>query len=82
MKCPYGCPGQFDYHDCISDPGCQPEEGDIGMCYHCGGWWEMKKGQAVPTIPDEETMTLVMKEVSASRERARENARLHGRKLR
>ncbi len=68
MKCPYLCSDkEWDIQTCITDPNAVPEEGSVGMCYRCGGWWELKNGQPVEFIPSMELMRLVQKELPNAR---------------
>lgn len=71
MKCPHGCTPRVNYafHDCVNEPGAQPEEGDVGICYTCGGWWQLRNGDFVKYAPTAEEVAMVMPEMSASRER-------------
>lgn len=82
MKCPHGCSQcEFGYQDCIGSPGTLPEEGDVGMCYVCGGWWTIIKGACIKYIPTPEESNLAYSHLSASRKRADEAARQERKRL-
>ena len=55
MICPHGCSMEpFWYQDCPECLGSTPQEGDVGMCARCGGWWQVRQGEAVKYEPTAE----------------------------
>lgn len=82
MRCPYGCtPFEFGFQDCVSFPGRLPKEGDVGMCYVCGGWWTISGRQCVKYVPTPEESNLAYSNLEESKKRAEEAARLEGKRL-
>lgn len=66
MKCPYACTNEdFLVYDCPSDPSAVPANGDVGMCYHCGGWWTMVDGHLVEYTPSDEQMQVAYSTIRA-----------------
>lgn len=68
MRCPH-CLKSFDYQDCLTEPGAEPRDGDIGICYGCGGWWAQIEGCPHTYTPTREEMEGAYAQLSASRER-------------
>lgn len=70
MKCPYNCINKdFDFNDCLNNPGALPKNNDIGYCYLCGGWWQMINEELKTYIPTTKEQTLVTSQLIASRQR-------------
>lgn len=72
--CPYmdcTAKGNAVFDDCIDTPGASPEEGSVGICYDCGGWWELRNGRRIEYTPTDEELELVMSSMEMSRERFR-----------
>jgi len=82
LRCPYLCTSKpFAFNDCITQPGHEPEDGDIGCCAVCGGWWILVNGVCEKYDPTLEEMKMVVPEFPASRERARQDAEQRGKRL-
>lgn len=58
-SCP-NCKARFKKHQCIDDPVALPEDGDIGVCYRCGGWWTLKAGRFIEYTPTQEEMAMAI----------------------
>lgn len=70
MKCPHECSSMnYYFQDCLTEPGSQPGEGDIGVCYTCGGWWKIVGGLVAKYTPMQEELELAMPQMSQSKER-------------
>ncbi len=54
-RCPH-CKKTFVRHQCINDSPVQPEDGDYGVCFYCGGWWELHGKRMVEYLPTAEEM--------------------------
>lgn len=73
MKCPHACTDKdFAFTDCLEEPGAVPSEGDIGVCYRCGGWWRIVNGKAVQYLPTEQEQRFATSQMSSSRQRFQE----------
>lgn len=82
MRCPYRCTNtDFGYNDCLSSPGRVPEDGDVGLCAYCGGWWTLVDGECQPHMPTLEQMEDVLPHMAESRKRAAAHAQSIGRRL-
>lgn len=57
-KCPH-CKLEFHRHREVDGPATAPEDGDVGVCYHCGGWWTLKKRHFVEYIPTAAELQIV-----------------------
>lgn len=59
MGCPH-CKLAFVGHACVSVPGELPEEGDVGVCRHCGGWWTLQFGEFIKYMPSKDEEDFVI----------------------
>lgn len=70
MKCPYGCIDEdFVHYDCPEEPGAKPQDGDVGVCYRCGGWWQLQTGVSIPYTPMPEELARTTPQIGAAHER-------------
>ncbi len=73
MKCPHAdcTTEEFAYATSPAYPEAVPGEGDVGVCYTCGGWWQIKEGVTVKYTPTPEELQYTSREMGSSRDRFR-----------
>jgi hypothetical protein len=71
MQCPHKCSNKdFAFHfNTTEERGRQPQEGDCGICYRCGGWWELRNGNYIIYTPTQEEIHQALPLMAKSRER-------------
>lgn len=74
MKCPYqDCMYKnrdWDDFDSVDGKRIIPKENDVGICYTCGGWWQIVNGVAEMYTPTKEELEAAMKAMPKTRQRS------------